>query len=202
MPDKHPFRYTVHHRENCHQGFFRLDRYRVSHSLYAGGESPVLTRELFERGEAVAILLFDARRDRVVLVEQFRVGAIRDPGGAWLLEVVAGIFDEGETAEDVARRESMEEAGCTVGRVEPICRFYVSPGGTTEIIHLLCGEVDSEGVGGVHGLPEEGEDIAVHVVATATALEWIASGRICSANPIIALQWLALNHQRLLSEWR
>jgi ADP-ribose pyrophosphatase len=185
----------------CFKGFFRMEKYRLRHSLFSGGQSKMLTRELFERGNAVAVLLYDPQQDTVVLVEQFRIGAIATPKQAWLIEIVAGIFDEGETPEDVAIREAEEEAGCSIKRLEHIADYYVSPGGTSEKIHLYCGQIDSAGVGGVHGLAEEGEDILVQVVATETALAWVAEGKICSANPIIALQWLALNRDLLRQRW-
>ncbi|MCW8983112.1 MAG: NUDIX domain-containing protein, partial [Gammaproteobacteria bacterium] len=122
--------------ETGYQGFFRLERYRLRHRLFAGGMSPTITRELFERGHAAAILLYDPDLDQIVLVEQFRIGALNARGGAWLYEIVAGIIESGEEGEAVARRESVEEAGCEVGRVEKICDYLVSPGGTSETISL------------------------------------------------------------------
>lgn len=186
-------------RSDGYSGFFRLERYRLRHRLFAGGMSPDLNRELFERGDAVVVLLYDPQRDQVVLVEQFRIGALQSESGPWLMEAVAGIFEPGESPEMVAGREAQEEAGCQIKRLIPICNYYVSPGGTSEIHHLFCGLVDAIGVGGIHGLPHEGEDIRVHVIGLAQAMEWVASGRIISAAPIIALQWLTLNHQQLVS---
>lgn len=184
-----------------YEGFFRLDHYRLSHRLFAGGWSPVISRELFERGDAVAVLPYDPQRDRVVLIEQFRIGALREPGGPWLHEIVAGVIDPGETPEAVARRESREEAGLELGELVPITRYLVSPGGTTESIHLYCGRVDSETARGIHGLADEGEDIRVSVVSAVTAFAMVADGRIHSAAPIIALQWLQLHRARLRRAW-
>jgi ADP-ribose pyrophosphatase len=194
-------KYEIIGREVCHQGFFRLERYRLRHDLFAGGVSRVLTRELFERGHAAAVLPFDPERDAVVLIEQFRIGALEDKYGPWLLEIVAGVMEQGESAEHLARREAVEEAGCAVQELVPVCDFLVSPGGTSERISLFCGRVDSRQAGGVHGVHEEGEDIMVRVVSFAEAMRWLEQGRIRSASPIIALQWLALHRDELRRRW-
>jgi ADP-ribose pyrophosphatase len=199
--DGKPQRVEVEAREVCHDGVFRLERYRLRHGLFRGGMSAPLTRELFERGHAVAVLPYDPRADAVVLIEQFRVGALARAGGPWLVEVVAGVIDGDEAPETVARREAVEEAGLQLGRLEKICRFYVSPGGTSESVHLYCGEVDATAAGGVHGLAEEGEDIRVFSEPTDAALTRLSSGEIDSASPVIALQWLALNRARLRRDW-
>jgi ADP-ribose pyrophosphatase len=127
-----PQRVDIEAREVCHDGVFRLERYRLRHALFRGGMSAPLSRELFERGHAVAVLPYDPRTDVVVLIEQFRVGALARVGGPWLVEIVAGVIDGEEAPEVVARREAIEEAGLELGRLEKICRFYVSPGGTSE----------------------------------------------------------------------
>ncbi len=188
-------------REVAFEGFFRLERYRLRHRLFNGGMSPVIQRELFERGHAAALLPYDPVRDTVVLLEQFRIGALEVAGGPWLVEIVAGIIEPGESPEDVVRRESEEEAGATITDVEPICRYLVSPGGTSETLSLFCGRVDSRALGGVHGLDSEDEDIRVSVVALDRALAWLDDETINSAAPIIALQWLKLNRLRLKRLW-
>lgn len=195
------YKVEIVQKETCYQGFFRLERYRLRHSLFRGGWSPELTRELLERGHAAAVLLYDPERDSVVLIEQFRIGALDAPGGPWLLEIVAGIIGEAETAAEVARRESAEEAGCRVLDLIPICEYFVSPGGTSERITVYCGRVDAAEAGGIHGLAHEGEDIRVHVVPFATAMEMLRTGRIDSASPIIALQWLALHREEVRQRW-
>lgn len=194
-------KYEIMGREVCYQGFFRLERYRLRHELFSGGVSHVLTRELFERGHAAAVLPYDPERDAVVLIEQFRIGALDDAHGPWLLEVVAGVMEAGEGAEDLVRREAVEEAGCALHELQPICEFLVSPGGTSERISLFCGRVDSRQAGGVHGVHEEGEDIMAHVVSFDEAMRRLEQGRIRSASPIIALQWLALHRDELRRRW-
>lgn len=185
----------------CYDGFFRLERYRLRHRLFSGAWSRVLTRELFERGHAAAVLPYDPDRDAVVLVEQFRIGALEAPGSPWLLEIVAGIIEREETPEDVVRREAVEEANCQIQELIHIYDYFVSPGGTSERISLFCGKVDTASVGGLGGLAEEAEDIRVIVVPCAEAIAHMHAGKINSAAPIIALQWLQINHDQLRARW-
>ncbi len=177
--------------------YFRLDELSVSHELFGGGFSPVFTREIFERGCVVALLPYDRARKKVVLIEQFRAGAVDDADGPWLIECVAGVIEFGESEQQVAVRECEEEAGCSVEQLQLISHYYVSPGGTSEHCSLYCGFVDSEGVAGIHGLADENEDIRVMVVDVEESFAWVRSGRIRSSATIIALQWLELNQARL-----
>ena len=196
------YQFTVLEKTIGYDGFFRMEKYRLRHELFRGGWSPDITRECLERGHAVAVLLYDPDHDQVVLLEQFRVGALEFPGGPWLLEIVAGIMDDPtETAEEVARRETAEEAGCQLLDLLPICHYLVSPGGASESITLFCGRVDASEISGLSGLAEEHEDIQLHVVSRTEALDLLQAGRINSAAPIIALQWLELNRLKLLERW-
>ncbi len=196
-------RFEILDKAICYSGFFRMEKYRLRHEQFAGGWSPEITRECLERGHAVAVLPYDPETDQMVLVEQFRVGALEFPGGPWLLEIVAGIIDHpGETTEEVARRETVEEAGCTLLDLVPICHYLVSPGGASESITLFCGRIDASTIApGVRGVVAEHEDIQVHVVTRAEAMALLHAGRINSAAPIIALQWLELNRPALLERW-
>lgn len=189
--------YEIVARETGYDGFFRLDRLSVRFRRYDGGWSEI-TREVLERGHAAGVLLYDPARDKVVLVEQFRAPAVDAPGGPWLIETVAGIIEEGETPEDVARRETAEETSLAVGAIERIGAFMLSPGGASEFITLYLGRVDSRDAGGVHGIDDE--DIRSVVMDTDDALAAVIDGRIVAANAVIALQWLALNRARLVAE--
>lgn len=185
----------------CYDGFFRIERYRLRHRLFNGDWSRELVREVFERGHAAAVLPYDPVLDRVVLIEQFRIGALHAPGGPWLLEIVAGMIEAGETAEAVVRREAVEESGCHIHQVVPICEYLVSPGGTSERISLFCGRVDAAKAGGTHGLDEEEEDIRVIVVSAQEAFARLQAGSIRAAAPIIALQWLMLHRDAVRRQW-
>ncbi|QFI55635.1 ADP-ribose diphosphatase [Aeromonas simiae] len=184
-----------------YDGFFKVNSYRLRHRLFAGGWCEPIVRELFERGHAVALLAYDPRRDQVVMIEQFRIGALETASSPWLLELIAGIIEPGEAPDEVARRESEEEAGVTLGRIEHAMSYLVSPGGTTERIEIFIGEVDASQANGLHGLPEEGEDIRVHVIDRQNAYALVQSGRIDNAASIIALQWLQLHHDEVRSRW-
>ncbi|HED36309.1 MAG TPA: NUDIX domain-containing protein [Gammaproteobacteria bacterium] len=185
--------------ESRYEGFLKVDLCHLRHQTYAGGEIEV-QRELMYRGDAVAVLLYDPPRDRLVLIEQFRVGAIDDENGPWLLEIVAGMVEQGESVTEVAQRECMEEAGIEVHSFETVHSFYVSPGACSEKIHVLCALVDSDQASGIHGLAHEHEDIKVVVVDYKDCHDLLASGKISSATPLIALQWLQLNRKRLRTE--
>jgi len=188
-------------KEILYNGFFRMEKYRLKHTLYAGGWSAEISRELFVRGSCVAVLLYDPHTDQVVLIEQFRAGAIIQPDRAWLVEIVAGAIEEGETAVEVAYRESIEEAGCDIQELMVINEFYTTPGGASERITLFCGKIDSTQVGGIHGLDHEDEDILVRAVDFKDAYVMLENNEIESAIPIIALQWLALNKDKLQKQW-
>lgn len=188
-------------REQCFSGFYRLDRLQLRHRLFSGAMGRQLERELFVRHDAVCVLPYDPRRDEVVLIEQFRVGAVGKVANPWLIELVAGLIDKDEQPEEVARREAIEEAGLEVGELWPVTTYFPSPGGSTERVHLYVGRCDSSNAGGVFGLDEEGEDIRVHVWSLQRALQAVRDGGIDNAASIIALQWLALNRDEIRGAW-
>ena len=185
-------------KETVYQGFFKMVKYRFRHKLFAGGWSGEISREMFERGHAAALLPYDPITDEVVLIEQFRVGAMAAGCEPWQLEIVAGMIDhQDESAEDVVKREAVEEADLTVAELQKVTRYLSSSGGCSEMLDIFVGTVDSTQAGGIHGLAEESEDIRVHVVSREQAYEWVESGKIENAASIIALQWLQLNYSRL-----
>lgn len=193
--------FKIINKEILYSGFFRMEKYCLQHTLYGGGWSAEINRELFVRGSCVAVLLYDPERNKVVLIEQFRAGAILNPDRAWLVEIVAGAIEENETAKEVAYRESIEEAGCEIQELIVINEFYTTPGGASERITLFCGKIDSSKVGGIHGLDHEDEDIWVRTVNFDEAYRMVENNEIESAIPIIAIQWLALNKEKILQKW-
>ncbi|MCL2892801.1 ADP-ribose diphosphatase [Brenneria tiliae] len=188
-------------REKLYNGFFSLVRYRFRHRLFNGEMSEEVSREIFERGHAVVLLPYDPVRDEVVLAEQIRIAAYDTSVSPWLLELVAGMIEPGESMEQVARREAQEEAGLAVGRCRQIVSYLASPGGTSERLTVMVGEVDARTAAGIHGLAEENEDIRVHVVSREQAYQWVEDGIIDNAASVIALQWLALHHEKLRNTW-
>ena len=194
---------AVHTR---YHGFFKMNEYLLSHQLYSGKHSEVISREVFERGDAVVVMPYDIKTDTVIMIEQFRPGALRTSettGTPWMLEFIAGMFNEQESPVDVAIREAQEEANLTITKSDltPIMTYLSSPGGMSECIHLYLASVDStsmnEKIGDVYGLDEEHEDILLHVFSRVEALSLLSQGKITNAATIIALQWLALNYNKL-----
>ncbi|WP_100656216.1 ADP-ribose diphosphatase [Alteromonas flava] len=185
-----------------YNGYFKMVQYQFQHRLYNGGWSGTVTREIFERGHAVAVLPYDPVRAEFVLIEQVRIGALETTDAPWLIEVIAGIIDEGETPESVCHREAMEEAGISLTQLTKALSYLASPGGTTERLDIYMAQVDATQAQGVHGLDHESEDILVHRVPEKDAITWLKSGRIDNAAAIIALQWFMLNKTELLEQWQ
>ncbi|MFC3094305.1 ADP-ribose diphosphatase [Alteromonas sediminis] len=192
---------VIEQTESLYQGFFKMVRYQVKHRLYEGGWSDSVQREIFERGHAVAVLPYDPNTGEFVLIEQFRVGAIETSSTPWLIEVIAGVIDEGETEEGVCIREAEEEAGLHITNLHKACSYLASPGGTTERIHIFMAKVNAAQASGVHGLDSESEDILVHRVSEQQAKVWLEEGIIDNAAAIIALQWFFMNKNILLTKW-
>ena len=189
-------------RETRYDGFFKVDQIKLRHRLYSGEWSEVMQRELFIRANATCVLPYDPVEGTVVLLEQFRAPLIGEKQSPWLIELVAGMNETGETPLEVAHREAKEEADLALLALEPIMEYWPSPGGSTEKVFLYCAKVESKGAGGIHGLASEHEDIRVHVLSVESALQMMQTGQINNAAAIIALQWLALNRERLDEKWQ
>ena len=190
--------------KTLYKGFFTLKQIQFKHKLFAGGESEIVTRELLIKGAASAVIAYDPKADSVVLVEQVRIGAAYHPEpmrSPWLLELIAGMVEKDEKPEEVALRESKEEAGITVKNLTHCLSVWDSPGGTVERLHLFVGKVDSTQAKGIHGLADENEDIRVHVVKREQAYQWMCEGKIDNGIAVIGLQWLQLNYAQLQKRW-
>lgn len=184
------------------QGFYRYERYTLRHKLHAGGWSAIMTRELFDRGRAAGVLLYDPGLDVVVLVQQFRVGAFAAGRGPWLTEIVAGVLDPEERPEDTVRREAVEETGLAIEALIPMTTYLTTPGACSETIALFCGRVDASGAGGVHGIGHEDEDIRVIVVPAAEAFAMRRKNdEIQDSITVNALLWLELEREALRRRW-
>lgn len=194
-------RVEVLRKKTPYKGHFRMDVYHLRHCKYDGGWTAPMSRELFERGHAAAVLPYDPDRDRVVLIEQFRIGAYAAGVEPWLIEVVAGIIAAGENPEEVVRREAVEEAGCEILDLVPIGTFLMTPGASSETLAMYCGRVDSAGAGGLYGLDDECEDIRSFTVPADEALPMVLACPCPNANTVIALQWLLLNRAALRRRW-
>jgi ADP-ribose pyrophosphatase len=193
--------YEIVQREILYEGVFRLVRYHIRYRLYDGDFSKVFTREVLERSSATAVLPYDPYLDQVVLIEQFRPGALSDPTSPWMTEIVAGVIEVNEKPEDVALREAQEEAGCKIESLYHISDFFASPSCSTECLYLYCGKIDASSVGGIHGLDKESENIRAYALPAEEAFEKVRAGYIKTAPAIITLQWLQLNRHLLQALW-
>ncbi len=183
-------------------GFFKMHEVTLRHKLFAGGWSGEICREIFHRGHASAAILYDPDTDSIGLVEQFRIGALESEFGPWCLEVVAGMVEEGETPEEVVRRELEEEAGVIAADLVHISSYYSSPGGCSEKIHLYCALCDLSAAGGLHGLDHEHEDIQLHIYQAEEVFAVMLDSRMNNAATLLGLQWLQINRESLRSEQR
>lgn len=192
---------TIVEEETLFKGFFTLKKYRFKHALFAGGESEVIEREILERGHAVILIPYDPILDRVVLIEQIRFAALETSKSPWLFEMVAGMIEQGESLEEVAKREAMEEAGLQVKRIFPSLSYLASPGGMSERLTILVGEVDSSDARGIYGVADESEDIKVHTLSREQAYQMVNKGLIDNAGTVISLLWLQLNYSKIQESW-
>jgi len=179
--------YNVIKKERVYQGFFGMDEYTVEHERFDGGTLQI-TRENMERGDAAALLLYDPVVDEVLLLEQFRIGPAARDDNPWLIEIVAGMIDDGETAEQAVIREAEEEAGFVPSQLTFLGRYYTTPGACSERIDLFLGLVDKHPPVCIGGCCDhEQEDIRSVWVSRETALDMLAEGNIASGAPMLAL---------------
>ena len=190
--------YLIQTRRKIFRGFLRIDTIKLKHRLFLGDWSPEINRELLVREEAVGVLLFDPKRDEIVLVRQFRVGLVDKGDSPWILELVAGMVEAGEELVEVALREVREESNAEVSKLIKICDYFSSPGISSEKVRLYLGIVASEDMGGFYGLENENEDIEVVVMPYENAIKGMKKGHLANAMSIIALQWLELNKADIL----
>ncbi|HEY9038945.1 MAG TPA: NUDIX domain-containing protein [Roseovarius sp.] len=185
--------------EVLHAGFFRTEAHVFRHPTFRGGLSDALRREIFVATDAALVLPYDPVRDRVLLVEQFRMGPYgRGDPRPWMLEPVAGRVDPGETPEQAAHRECHEEAGLTLTRLERVGSYYCTPGYSTEYFYNFVGIADlPDGLPRYGGLDTEAEDIRLHVLEFDAAMALLDTGEADNGPLILSLMWLARQRDRL-----
>ena len=188
--------------ETVHAGFFRMVRLHLQHRLFRGGWSETLEREVVLHGRVGAMVPYDPRTDTVVLLEQFRNGKFAaGDQQPWSISIPAGMIEDGEDPEQMARREMFEETGCEAGRIEEVLTFYSMPGGSSQRMTIFCAEVAAENATGFHGLPEEGEDIRVFSEPYSRCRGMLENDQFDNAATIIGIEWLGRNRNRLRKLW-
>ncbi len=192
--------WEIYQQQLVYDGHFKVTKFDLSHEKYNGENTPILKRELISREDAVAVVAYDPETDELVLVEQFRVGAIREDQ-PWLIEIVAGLMDQNESPEEVSKREMQEEIGCLPSQLQKIGEFYTSPGGIAEWVHLYIGKISVKEAKSNGGLDHEGEDIKVLVVPASDAEFMLSTGEVRSAIAIIGLQWFVINKENIRKQW-
>lgn len=172
-----------------YKNFFKILRARFQHEKFDGSMSEDVERLVFDRGNSVGVVLYDAEQDMVLLTKQFRYPAYLHDGPGWLIEIVAGVLDKGRDAIAVAHSELVEEIGYTIDHLQFLCSFYLSPGGSSEQMRLYLGYVHhTQKVSEGGGLASEHEDIQLICLPLSQALDMIQRSEICDAKTIIALQ--------------
>lgn len=190
--------YQILEKSTVRKGFLSIYKYRLKHRLFAGGWSQEFEREVMDRGHAVMVIPYDRARDELVVLEQFRIGALQQEESPWLLEFVAGMIDKPEeAAENVALRELDEEAGLQAEKLHYALTYLSTPGGCTEKISIYIAEVDSSTAASHGGLATENEDIKVHVLPRQQVMDLLEQGKINNAASVIGLQWLQLHLEQI-----
>ncbi|MCH7316141.1 NUDIX domain-containing protein [Acinetobacter sp. ANC 3882] len=188
---------TIESREPLFRGFIQVEKVSLKHRLFHREDySPLIQRELVHRPQAAGVLLYNDQQQRFALIEQFRVGALNDPVSPWQLEVIAGVLDGDESPESCIRRESLEESGCEITELKHLFSFYPSAGACSEFFHLYIAEVNLPKDGGIFGMPDEGENIQLHLFAYSELEALLINGRLRNAPVIMALQWLSQHIQQ------
>lgn len=172
--------------------FFKIEKATLQYEKYDGAMSEELIRLNFIRGHSVALLLYNKETNSVIMTRQFRYPVYSvEKDKAWLLEIIAGSIEAGETALETLYRESIEETGYRIRQPQLVNEFFVSPGGTSEKIFLYYAEVTKDDrVGSGGGVAGEGEDLIVEEIPIDKAFQMLETGEICDAKSIIALLWL------------
>jgi nudix-type nucleoside diphosphatase (YffH/AdpP family) len=192
----------IRRMRRAYTSYLAVQELSLRHRRFDGEWTPELDRSVTVWGDAVTLLPYDPRRDRVLLIEQFRPGpAARGDLNPWCIEVIAGRIDNSESPETTARREAREEAGLEIGRIAATGGYYTTPGLAAEHLTGFVGEANLDGAGGMYGLECEGEDIRAVVLTFEQAMADIGAGAVNSGPALVALLWLAANRDRLRAEW-
>lgn len=188
-------------RSTPYAKFFVLEDLTLSHQRFDGSMTGSIDRAAFRASDAAILLPYDPARDRVLLIEQLRIGPLaRGDRAVWQLEPIAGIIDAGESPEEAATREALEEARLTLHAVEPVAEVYSSPGNSSEFYYIHVGLADlPDNITGTGGLESEHEDIRSHVMPFDDLMDMVTGMQAANAPLVLAALWLARHRERLRS---
>lgn len=194
-----PGKAQIRSRRRAYAHYFAVDDYELHHDRFDGTVSPLVARAVFLAPDAALVLPYDPIRDRVLLVEQMRMGPLaRGDAVLWQLEPIAGRLDPGETPEAAARREALEEAGLTLGALEKVAETYCSPGTSSEFHYIYVGlAMLPDEAAGLGGLEAEDEDIRAHLLDFEVLMQMCETMQIANGPLVMASYWLARHRARL-----
>lgn len=186
-------KFKIVSKKNLYDGFFKMNEIVLKYKKYDGTWTNSISRELFGGAQVSAVLPYDPLKKEIILIQQFRPGTISKNLDNYLIEIVAGIIDEGETPEDAAKRECFEETGCVIKKLIPIQGYFPAPGSSESFYHLFLGETETFSGTRIMGLENENEDIKVQSFKSSKVREIMQKGKILNGLTLIALQWFFLN---------
>ena len=185
-------KYKIINKKNLYSGFFSLNKYEFIHKKHDGEWTSTVGREIFSGAHVSTLLPYDPIKKEIILIQQFRAGVLSRYDEDYLLEIVAGIIDEGENPEETAIRECFEETGCEVKKIHPIHSYFPAPGSSESYYHLYLGEIQAFDGERIKGLEKENEDILVKSFKIDEVRQMLKEKKITNGLTLIALQWFFL----------
>ena len=189
-------KYKIINKKNLYSGFFSLNKYEFIHKKHNGEWTSNVEREVFSGAHVSSLLPYDPIKKEIILIQQFRAGALSRYDENYLLEIVAGIVDEGENPEQTAIRECFEETGCEVKKIHPIQSYFPAPGSSESYYHLYLGEIQTFDGERIKGLEKENEDILVKSFKIDEVRQMLKEKKIMNGLTLVALQWFFLEYYK------
>ena len=190
--------YKIENEKHAYSGFLKVLKADVTHKSVDGKKMITASRECLERGDSVAVLAYESSSDSFLFTKQFRYPSARRES-PWMLELVAGSIDKGETEGKAARREVLEEIGYEINSLHKIVTYFPSPGGCSEQIHLFFTEVSSgQQIQSGGGKASEKEDIEIIKISKQETKRMLQNNEFNNSISLIGLQWYFLNKSQSL----
>ena len=189
-------KYHIINKNKIHDGFFKLHELTFTHQKHNGKWSSEIKREIFSGAHVATVLPYDPINKRLLLLQQFRPGLLSRKDDPIIIEIVAGIIDQGELPKDAAKRECWEETGCSVKKLKKILSYYPAPGSSESFYHLFLAEIESFNGNRIMGQKDEGEDILVSSYSVNEVRNLMEKKKILNGLTLIALQWFFLEYYK------